>query len=340
MDAHTQPLDWSRVSQLTVDPMSFLQIPSFDHADAPPLQLLTPPCSAVSPVSSPLTPTVTDGDTIVPVSTTFFPGADILTSPPDIVLLSPDSVFFYVHSSVLLGASYNAFKGLVSPSQNRNCGPTEPVMPVTEHSSVLNIILHSIYDMSCSHYAPSFETLSYAVAAFPKYGLCAEKFVAQSTPLYNLLLSHAPLYPLEVYALAAKHDILDLAAPTSSHLLSFPLASISDEMAGKIGPRYLKRLFFLHLGRLDALRRLLVPPPHPHAQTETCSFDDQKRLTSAWALASAYLAWDARPDMSTSTMQSALGPLEDQLPCNLCRVALREKLNHTIVQWSVIKRTI
>ena len=66
------------------------------------------------------------------------------------------------------------------------------------------------------------------------------------------------------YALAASHDLYSLAVPISSHLLSYPLHMLTDELAEKIGPVYLKRLFFLHLGRLDALRRLLLPPPHPH----------------------------------------------------------------------------
>ncbi|EIW80447.1 hypothetical protein CONPUDRAFT_165966 [Coniophora puteana RWD-64-598 SS2] len=356
MDTYTESLNWSCASQSATDPVPFVKTPGLDHVDAPALsQLLTPPCSVISPISSPLShaqedsfensasdnfPAEIDGDIIVPVSTTFFPGADILTFPPDIIILSSDSVFFYVHSSVLLAASFNAFNGITSISPNQDCDATEPVVLVAEHSSILNIILHSIYDMSCSHYAPSFESLSSAVAAFPKYGLSAKKLVAHSTSLYHLLLSHAPLHPLEVYALAAKYDVYDLAVPTSSHLLSFPLASISDEMADIIGSKYLRQLFFLHLGRMDALKRLLLPPPPLHPSMESCSFEDQKQVTRAWALASAYLAWDAQPDVSMSAMQSALGPLKEQLGCGMCRESLRVRLNHVIVQWSVIKRTI
>lgn len=66
-------------------------------------------------------------------------------------------------------------------------------------------------------------------------------------------------------------------------------------MAERIGAVYLKRLFFLHFGRAEALKRILLPPPHPHAPTPSCDFSDQKKLTRAWALASAYLAWDTRP---------------------------------------------
>ena len=108
-------------------------------------------------------------------------------------------------------------------------------------------------------------------------------------------------------------------------------------MAAKIGPIYLKKLFFLHLGRTDALKRLLLPPPHPHAPTPTCDFMEQKKLTRAWALASAYLTWDARPDMSASTMEAALHPLADHLQCDLCKQSLRDRIRDLVVQWSVVK---
>lgn len=170
-----------------------------------------------------------------------------------------------------------------------------PVVVLPESSVVLNVVLHSIYDISCAHYSPSFESLSAALVFMTTYGIPVKRHTARSTPLHALFLSHAPFYPLELYALAASYDLYDLAVPTSSHLLSLSLASLTDEMVDHIGPRYLKRLFFLHFGRAEALKRLLLPPPHPHSPTVFCDFTEQKKLTRAWALASAYLAWDARP---------------------------------------------
>ena len=74
-----------------------------------------------------------------------------------------------------------------------------------------------------------------------------------------------------------------------------PLKKLPEDATKKIGPLYLKRLYFLHLGRLQTFRSLLVSPPHLHPETDKCDFADQKRLARAWALATAYLAWEARP---------------------------------------------
>lgn len=169
------------------------------------------------------------------------------------------------------------------------------MISLSEHSTVLNVVFHTLYDMSSSHYSPTASILIAAVDALHKYGVPLLKCIGQSSPLYNQILSIAPVAPIETYALAAHYDLYDLALRISSHLLAFPLSNVTDEHAVRMGPIYLKRLFFLHLGRIDALKRLLLPPPHPHAPTSTCDFIEQKKLTRAWALASAYLAWDARP---------------------------------------------
>lgn len=334
--------DWDFVLQFVSEPleMEFSHVPERPVAErtrsAVPVQVPTPPDSFTS---SPVDPP-TEEDTLVSVSTTFFPGAHIHSLPPDLVLLSSDTVFFYVHTHALLGVSENNFGGLLPPPSKATAGQLGPVLAVPESSTILNIVLHAVYDMACAHYSPSFESLATACSALANYGVSLKRHVGPPTALYSLLLSHAPLYPLELYTLAASHDLYELAVPTSSHLLSFSLASLTDEMVDRIGAIYLKRLFFLHFGRADALKRLLLPPPHPHAPSNDCDFTEQKRLTRAWALASAYLAWDARPDLSTNAIESALAPLGDQLSCELCRKALRDRLKTLIIQWSGVKRTI
>ncbi|PPQ71773.1 hypothetical protein CVT26_007607 [Gymnopilus dilepis] len=328
--------DWDSVLQFVADPLDGDYSQKQDiHSERPALQVPTPPQSHDG---SPVVEDPGEPSTLVSVSTTFYPGAQLHSIPPDIVLLSSDSVFFYVHSHILIAASENGFRGLLpppSPAKDQNS-----VVPIPENSVVLNILLHTVYDLSCAPYSPTFPSLVTAVNRLPVYGIPPKVRIAPSTPLFSVLLSHAPLYPLELYALAASHDLYDLAVSTSSHLLSFPLSTLTDQMAERIGPVYLKRLFFLHFGRSDALKRVLLPPPNSHAPTPLCDFQEQKKLTRAWALASAYLAWDARPDLSTSTMESALRPLAEHLTCEDCRQALRDRIKNLVVQWSVVKRTI
>jgi hypothetical protein len=149
--------------------------------------------------------------------------------------------------------------------------------------------------MSCAQFSPSIDCITEAVDSLKAYGHPMQTYIAPNMPLYNLILSRSPLYPIELYALAAENDLSELAVAISSHLLAFNLSNLTDGLASKIGPIYLKRLFFLHLGRNDALKRLLLSPPALHGPTADCDFTQQKKLTRAWALATAYLAWDARP---------------------------------------------
>ena len=304
--------DWDTVLQFVADPLDYAmsekQGGSSERSPMAVQQMPTPPVSVGPPLDeiclltapqqsldgSPVVEENPEENTLVSVSTTFYPGAEHTPFPADIVFLSSDGVFFYAHHQIVSNASDNAFQGLLS-TITPGTKEQETVITVPDNSTAFNVVLHTVYDISCAHYSPSFETLCEAVNRMAFYGISPKKYIVPSSPLYVLLLSHAPLYPLELYALAASHDIYDLAVSTSSHLLSFPLASLTDEMADRIGPVYLKRLFFLHFGRSDALKRVLLPPPHPHAPTPSCDFTEQKKLTRAWALASAYLAWDARP---------------------------------------------
>jgi len=95
--------------------------------------------------------------------------------------------------------------------------------------------------------------------------------------------------------------------------MSFDLSTLTDEIVTQIGPIYLKRLFFLLLGRNEALKRLMSIPPALHGPTPQCDFTEQKKLTRAWALAAAYLAWDARPGLSHNVVLSHWTPIHS--PC-------------------------
>ena len=215
-----------------------------------------------------------------------------MQEPEDLTLQSADSVFFYVSSAVILKHSADRFGSRIPPDL-----PDDQMVYIPESSDVLNIILHALYDISLAEHSPSLPVLTAAVQRLAAYGLDPQLFIKASKPLHTALLSYSPLYPVEIYALAASLDLEELAVPTSSHLLSFRLSNLTDELASSIGPIYLNRLVKLHIFRTEELKAMLLIPPYPHPEIPTCDFGEQRRLSRAWTLAAAYLAWDARPGM-------------------------------------------
>ena len=232
-------------------------------------------------------------DLTISVSTRFFCGAGLVKEPEDLTLQSSDSVFFYVSSAVLLGHSTNRFGAHIPPDPPDG----DQMIYIPESSDVLNIILHALYDISLAENSPSLPVLIAAVQRLTAYGLDPQLLIKASTPLHTALLSYSPLYPIEIYALAASFELEELAVPTSSHLLSLRLTNLTDEVASSIGPVYLNRLVKLHVFRVEELKAILLTPPYPHPEMPTCDFVEQRRLTRAWGLAAASLAWDARPGM-------------------------------------------
>lgn len=337
--------EWDSILQFVADGLAQDTTPS---ADNPPSSVARPPLSRsmsatqipTPPISVSGTPAEDREQTMISVSTTFYPGAELDVIPTDLIILSSDSVFFYVHTHRLLAASINGFNSLLPLKEQVLPEDAGSFLALPHDSVILNILLHTIYNMSASHYAPTPEAVIAAVDSFERYGLSVQTYLAPASPFYTLFLGTAPRAPIDFYALSGAYNLQHLAIPISSFLLSYSLASLTDELAVKMGPLYLKRLFFLHLGRVEALKRLLLPPPQSHAPTANCDFTEQKKLTRAWALASAYLAWDVRPDLSTHTIEAALRPLGDCLPCGQCGQLLRERINHLVAQWSIVKRTV
>ncbi|KZT66138.1 hypothetical protein DAEQUDRAFT_768282 [Daedalea quercina L-15889] len=259
---------------------------------------------------------------------------------PDLLLLSLDQVFFYVHRHRILAASENSFAMLLASPSEFSTNRSLPTVVVPEPSEILNIIIHTIYRMSVLQYHPCFETVSATIDALPRYGLPPKGYVCAGQPLYDLVAACAPLRPIDTYALAAAHDLAEAAAVASAHLLSFPLSTLSDELALRMGAVYLKRLFFLHYGRTDALKRALLQPPSTHRECPGCSLIEQHRLTRAWTLAAAHITWDAGPNLSTHILQATLLPLQKDLSCSKCQLALRDRVARLVVEWALVKRTI
>ncbi|CAA7266448.1 unnamed protein product [Cyclocybe aegerita] len=128
-----------------------------------------------------------------------------------------------------------------------------------DSAAVLNIILPTMYGLSCSRNSPSLDNPEAAVDRMPSYGLVPSVVIVLGNPL-----------------LAGHHDLHALAERVSSHLLSYYLPDIMDDMTTRMGAKYLCQLMKLHLSCQDALKSIIIRPPHPHPPTQECDFCNRR----------------------------------------------------------------
>ncbi|KIO24872.1 hypothetical protein M407DRAFT_25732 [Tulasnella calospora MUT 4182] len=319
--------------------------------------------------------------TEIRVSTTFFPSALLPNvadgSRSDLIIHTSDTVFFYVHQSVLRARSNNNFGMLLSISTpqytpnttsptHRNDHDQEPGtrdyfgggqdnMPfvessppgqantmstifVSEESVVLNIVLHLTYGMRCGRYGPSIEVISGALEALPRYGLPTPGLTNE---IWTVLLRQAEMDPLRVYSLGAAHAIDSVCVQASEHTLKTPLSNVSEVDAMTMGPIYLRRLFFLHFGRVEALKRILGPPPDTHPDTAACSEVTQRAVKKAWKAALAELLLADKPQAtSVASIVSAFGPIANSTQCLACKEKIQERIASVVHEWGNVKRSI
>lgn len=280
---------------------------------------------------------------VVSISSTFSPGSR--KAIPDTIFRSSDAVLFYVNSATLIRVTKRAFEPILQSSLEENIlrNHHHNFISIPDNSAVLDVILHVFYDILFKPAPPPLEALETAVCRMNMYGLAPSLHVSPSTPVFEALYSHAetgPQIAIRVYALAGQHNLYSLATRTSPHLLSYTLSELSDDLAKRMGAKYLRRLMSLHLTRVDELKRIIIRPPHTHAAASGCSLSDQKSLARAWALAASYLAWDSRPDINAQTIRSTLSTLNEHIFCNECRKALHHRIKEVIVHWLEVKDTI
>lgn len=195
---------------------------------------------------------------------------------------------------MILQHSKSAFESFLSAPLSHPIFRNE-IISIPETSPVLDVILHILYGLSPVAHGPTLENVVDAITHMPHYDLAPKTYIISTNPMHDLLLSFAPRHPFEIYTLAAQFDLNDIATSTSTYLLTHSLTHISDELATRMGAIYLKRLMTLHIDRFNALKSIILVPPHPHPATKACGFEEQRRLTRAWALVSAYLAWEGGP---------------------------------------------
>ncbi|KAG8966569.1 hypothetical protein FRC03_011707 [Tulasnella sp. 419] len=347
----------------------------------------------LSPPEAPSS-SVDDTNSTISLSTTFFPGADIGKdrSFADVTLCSSDTVFFYVHRNVLTSASSNCFNQLLpeymqspglqvtpisaaahsptfpeshihmnrwgSPNVAYDPYPSEEILPIIitlpEPSTVLNVALHVIYNLSCAKNNPDLQTLSQLFPFMKKYGLSQSELVQPMSEIPRLLLAFAPTNSIEVYTIAAANNLESLAILASQYTLSVYLWIITDQQVLDMGAIYFKRLVFLHMGREEALKRVISAPPEYHFPTSSCSMESQRGVIRAWSLATAFVLQGGQRNSSAQNtpvqgpiqgitaagLDSIFSPMASSITCPECVTCLKTRVASMLRDWSLVKNTI
>ncbi|KAI0743344.1 hypothetical protein C8Q80DRAFT_831335 [Daedaleopsis nitida] len=250
---------------------------------------------------------------------------------PDLTLVTTDRYAFYVHRRILFSASQNLFGGLLQAQSS--------LIDVPESSAEMAIVLHVSYAIPCGHLTPSLATIEKAIRALFKYSIPVQAAAARDSPLYRLVLAHAPHAAIETYALAGHYHLEDIAVAASAHLLAYDTSQLSDELSVKMGSLYFKRLFDLHRTRHDALKRIVMRPPRMHPPKLTCSRAAQEQMTTNWAHVAAEFAWNTG-GISTYGLQSSFEKAEKGVSCDECRSMLQVRIQEAMQEWSAVKRNI
>lgn len=265
-------------------------------------------------------------------------------APCDLLLVSVDSLRFHVHQGRLGAASTNSFGDklpmpLIRADEQGSSGHGLPVLNLPYIGAVLNILLYIVYNRvgRIRNPDPSLSDLSSTFLALKEYGAPLEASLSESSRLFGLFSSMCESgSPLDVYATAAFHapDLHHVAVYASQFLLTLDLYSVTDELADKMGAVYLRRLFMLHVGRVDEFKKLIVGPPRAHTPTQQCNAGT---LLQVWALATAYLTWAASPNVTATAIDNVLVSIIDRLNCHRCETSLRERFDMMKQKWSLVK---
>ncbi|KAK7676496.1 hypothetical protein QCA50_020570 [Cerrena zonata] len=259
---------------------------------------------------------------------------------PDVVLMSRDAVHFFVRRNRLLNVSNNQFALLLSPYIDSSFQTAQQPIQLTEDAQTLNIVLHILYGVSFHVYSPSLEILLQAIQTLEKYGVVLSTHLIPGTPLFDDIVLKTPYQPLEVYIVAADHDLFQLAQIASGYLLSISLLSIPRMQISRLNSDYLAMLYNLHIARTLVLQRLISRPPDEHEATFQCGFSAYQAMKSAWSVATSSFILNANPDVSAALIRNTLESLKFSLPCIRCRKCVQDRVNEILLKWSITPRTI
>lgn len=191
---------------------------------------------------------------------------------------------------------------------------------------------------SFERYGPSITALTRALGCLPQLGLAIPD---TSSEVWSILLRHAPTNPMAVYSTAAAYAMDSVCTLASQYTLTVPLAHLTTAEALAIGPVYLRRLMFLHLGQLDALKRILRQPPEFHEPVPACGATGRRWLTTSWMAVVTDLLLQDNPQTTTAGMLvSSFEPISRRTGCEACKESLRERIALVVQEWVTVKRTI
>ncbi|KAG9049838.1 hypothetical protein FS837_008888 [Tulasnella sp. UAMH 9824] len=263
-------------------------------------------------------------------------------------------------SSSSSSSNSNSSGSLATPPSNNASDPSSSLptlIAIPEPSGVVNILFHVLYNTtSFARYSPDFETISAVLPFMRKYGFDVLDVLGLGGPVpsssvgiasaevVQTLLRFAQERPLEVYTLAAQYGLRELAVAASPYTLDVSLSNLTDQQSVAMGPLYLKWLFFLHFGRSEALKRILVKPFEPHPagmRGSTCTEDDRSAMQRAWGLVTAYiLSLPNTQNVSVGSLSSTYGSLMGSVKCQRCKEQLGRTIEEVVRAWGGVQATI
>ncbi|KAG8991568.1 hypothetical protein FRB94_012427 [Tulasnella sp. JGI-2019a] len=229
-----------------------------------------------------------------------------------------------------------------SPPPRRESGQSqrEPLLSIAvdEHAVVFNIIMHITYEMDCDRYGPDLSTLSHALGALWKYGI---PIPGAQSDVWRILIHHSQSQPLWAYAISAQYGMDFACIPASRNTLAVPLSTLGEAEAQTMGAIYLRRLFFLHVGRRTALQRVIINPPQTHPTSNACSTEMQLSISNAWAVTVAdVVTRPLAPSTPVATLLEMFRPIEQLTVCRTCKTSIRARISEMVQNWLNIKSTI
>ncbi|EJD47042.1 hypothetical protein AURDEDRAFT_184232 [Auricularia subglabra TFB-10046 SS5] len=277
-------------------------------------------------------------ETSAAISGTFHTAAQLAAArnaAPDITLVTPDGVSFYVHISVLNAASSNGFGGLLSTPI-----PSNGVVVARHATCELDLVLRVAYGIGNMDNVAPWESLTRAVALLVSYYKIP--LPGPGNALFGALAAHVDCMDdaLDLYAFAAESHYDALAVYASQHLLSFSLLDMTLEWFVRVGVEYVHRLYVLHAERTSKYQHIVFCRPTLHSPQPECIAQDMADLLWAWDTAAVGLIFHARAGVPNSEIEAALGPVAADCKCATCATAVRDRIDAIVQEWSAVKTTI